>query len=268
MAFVPALIHGPGAFVPRGGMGAIPALLKRRAEDSGADIRCNARVTAVMTRSGRVSGVTIEGSDTIECDAVISNVHSIGTYEHLVEGIPASVRRRLRKLPLQSPGLCVYLSGHGQPSESYLRFMIDGSGVTLAVAPAPGHRTNRSDRFPIRLIKPIAHRDAERLGEAGQMAEIRKMVAQPWWQDGLSDFSIVGKRTPRLWGRDMSLYRDSMNPAMSRGLMLRGRMRHRSPWMRGLYLAGASTHPGQWVSFCAVSGILAAEAAHADFVSR
>jgi phytoene dehydrogenase-like protein len=66
----------------------------------------------------------------------------------------------------------------------------------------------------------------------------------------------------------MHLYRDSMNPVMTRRLMLGGRIAHRSPWVKGLYLAGASTHPGQWVSFCAISGILAAELLHSDHAGR
>jgi phytoene dehydrogenase-like protein len=41
--------------------------------------------------------------------------------------------------------------------------------------------------------------------------------------------------------------------------MRQGRVAHRSPYVRGLYLAGSSTHPGQWVSFCMISGILAAD---------
>jgi phytoene dehydrogenase-like protein len=55
-----------------------------------------------------------------------------------------------------------------------------------------------------------------------------------------------------------------MNPVMTARLMRRGRVSHRSPWVRGLYLAGSSTHPGQWVSFCAISGVLAADCLHED----
>jgi phytoene dehydrogenase-like protein len=49
-----------------------------------------------------------------------------------------------------------------------------------------------------------------------------------------------------------------MNPVMTARLMRRGRLPHRAPGARGLYLCGSSTHPGQWVSFCAISGVLAA----------
>jgi phytoene dehydrogenase-like protein len=41
--------------------------------------------------------------------------------------------------------------------------------------------------------------------------------------------------------------------------MRQGRLAHRSPHARGLHLAGSATHPGQWVSFSAISGILAAD---------
>ena len=62
----------------------------------------------------------------------------------------------------------------------------------------------------------------------------------------------------------MGLYRDSMNPVMTAKLMREGRLPHRVPGVKGLYLAGASTHPGQWVSFCAISGILAARCLKQD----
>ena len=52
----------------------------------------------------------------------------------------------------------------------------------------------------------------------------------------------------------------SMNPVMTARFMRQGRIPHASPVADNLYLAGSSTHPGQWVSFCAISGILAADA--------
>jgi phytoene desaturase len=270
MAFVPALIHHAGAFVPQGGMRSIPDTLKKRAEQCGANIRCDARVRRIVTDNRRVTGVEIEPDGLVACDAVVSNYHGVGTYEDLVEGVPEAVRERVRALPLQSPGLCAYVSARGRASESYLRFRLDETGMpTLAVCPAAtAVATNAASRFPMRLIAPMDHETAVQLGEAGQSDELQKMLEQTWWKDGLMDVQVVACRTSRQWGRDMHLYRDSMNPVMTRRLFLEGRMRHRSPWIRGLYLAGASTHPGQWVSFCAISGVLAAETLHADTARR
>jgi phytoene dehydrogenase-like protein len=55
-----------------------------------------------------------------------------------------------------------------------------------------------------------------------------------------------------------------MNPVMTTRFMRAGRLAHRSPYVKRLYLAGSSTHPGQWVSFCAISGILAADCLRED----
>jgi phytoene dehydrogenase-like protein len=70
---------------------------------------------------------------------------------------------------------------------------------------------------------------------------------------------VLHVRTPAEWGAEFGLHRDSMNPVMTAAFMRAGRLAHRSPYMRGLHLAGSSTHPGQWLSFCAISGILSAD---------
>jgi phytoene dehydrogenase-like protein len=146
--------------------------------------------------------------------------------------------------------------------------MIDAdSMVTLAVSPAAA-QPQQDAKVPLRLIAPMDHRLANQLDDGAQAERIRQLLDQSWWRDGLTDVELAASRTSRQWGSEMNLYRDSMNPAMNRRLFLQGRMRHRSPWVRGLYLAGASTHPGQWVSFCAISGVLAAEALHEDAAHR
>jgi phytoene dehydrogenase-like protein len=55
-----------------------------------------------------------------------------------------------------------------------------------------------------------------------------------------------------------------MNPVMTAQLMRKGRLAHRSPSIKNLYLTGSSTHPGQWVSSCAIAGILAADCLNHD----
>jgi phytoene dehydrogenase-like protein len=265
MAFIPALLHRVGAFLPTGGMRVIAPLLASRAASSGVEIRYRTPVSKVRSENRRVTGVELQDGSIVSCDAVVSNYHGIGTYDEMVD-VPERVRTRLRKQPLQSPGMCAYVSAGGEPGGSYLSFRLDAEKrVRLRVSPAAVDPRSRSDaRFPIRIITPMQHEHAMSAGEAGQISELQRMVNEPWWRHGLSDVEVVESRTVRGWGEVMNLYKDSMNPAMTRSLMLRGRIAHRSPWVRGLYLAGASTHPGQWVSFCAISGILAAEALHED----
>ena len=60
------------------------------------------------------------------------------------------------------------------------------------------------------------------------------------------------------------LYAVNFLTVMTAAFMRAGRVAHRCSWVRRLYCAGSSTHPGQWVSFCAISGILAADCLRAD----
>jgi len=117
---------------------------------------------------------------------------------------------------------------------------------------------------PARLLGPMDFVEAERLGEQGQREYLSQLLDEHWWRDKIDDFRVLATRIPAQWGTEFHLYRDSMNPVMTAQFMRSGRFAHRSPYVRGLYLAGSSTHPGQWVSFCAISGILAANCLTAD----
>ncbi len=99
---------------------------------------------------------------------------------------------------------------------------------------------------------------AERMSVEEQHNYLDELVAERWWREGVEEFRVLATRVPSEWGAQYNLYRESMNPVMTAGFMRAGRLAHKSPYARGLYLAGSSTHPGQWVSFCAISGILAA----------
>jgi phytoene dehydrogenase-like protein len=70
---------------------------------------------------------------------------------------------------------------------------------------------------------------------------------------------VVASRVPSEWGATFHLWRDSMNPTMTAEFMRKGRLAHKSPAADNLFLCGSSTHPGQWVSFCAISGVLAVD---------
>ena len=108
------------------------------------------------------------------------------------------------------------------------------------------------------------YQEAQGLGPAGQREYLEKLLGEKWWRGGIEEFRVLSARTPAGWGQEYTLARDSMNPVMTAKFMREGRLAHRSPDLRGLYLAGSATHPGQWVSFCAISGILAADCVRED----
>lgn len=266
MAFVPGLLHHIGAYYPTGGMQAIAALLEKTAVAVGVTIRYGTRVTAIRTASRTVTGVQTAAGEFLPAGAVISNTNGIGTYTELVENFPLSRQASLEKLPLQSPGVCVYLAVKGRNPPYYIRFKLRGPGCTAFVQPGllePG--LAQDGWYPARLIAPLDHATAAALGPAGQHRLMDELLADPWWQANIDAYRVLHRRTTVEWGQEYTLYRDSMNPVMTARFMLKGRLAHRSPWVRGLYLTGSSTHPGQWVSFCAISGVLAADCLAHDY---
>src|SRR5262249_22656339 len=118
--------------------------------------------------------------------------------------------------------------------------------------------------FPARLLGPMDYQQAQKAGAEGQLEYLERLLRERWWQEGITEFRVLEKRTPAGWGAEYFLARDSMNPVMTAKFMRQGRLAHRSPDLSGLYLAGSATHPGQWVSFSAISGILAADCALED----
>jgi phytoene desaturase len=266
LAFVCGLIHAAGAWYPVGGIGVIPRLLAETAARAGVVFRYGSRVTAIRCENGRAVGVET-GGEFVAADAVVSDYSGIGTYLELVGITPPAERERLRKLPLQSPGVCAYLAIKGDVRPPYLRFLLPDNGelCRLLIRPAVVDPACARDGWqPARLLAPMPYAEAERGGPDGQRAYLERILAEDWWRAGVEEYRVVATRIPAEWGQRYFLYRDSMNPVMTAAFMRAGRMPHKSPWVRGLYLAGSSTHPGQWVSFCAISGILAADRLRED----
>ena len=265
MAFVPSLFHGVGAYLPRGGMRAVAQLLTATALAAGVAIRYGTKVAAIQAPHGKVAGVVTAAGEVLPATAVMSDASGIGTYVELVENFPAPEKERLQQLPLQSPGTCVYLAVRGRQPPYYVRFKLRGTGCTAFVQPGLlDPALGQEGWYPARLISPLAHAEATRLGADGQYRLMEEQLAEPWWQEGIAEYRVLHRRTTFEWGRDYNLYRDSMNPVMTAQLMRKGRLAHRSPSIKNLYLTGSSTHPGQWVSFCAIAGILAADCLNHD----
>jgi phytoene dehydrogenase-like protein len=302
MAFVSALIHQAGCFYPAKGIGSIPRVLMEAAGKAGVEFRFGTKVRTIRTANGRVRGVETEGGEFLESGTVLSNHSGVGTYLDLVDAVPQKVRKHMGSLPLQSPGVCAYLAIQGNPRPPYLRFLLPEAGrerlsrdralcapkkldtsavlagqetaassvratsrCRLLITPAAVDPTLCRDGWsPARLLGPLDFEDAERLGEGGQREYLEQLLAENWWRENVDSFRVLATRVPADWGSAFHLYRDSMNPVMTARFMRAGRLAHRSPHVRGLYLAGSSTHPGQWVSFCAISGILSADCVIGD----
>lgn len=271
LALVPGVIHGVGAYYPRKGIGAIPDALFAAAKDTGVEFRFGAKVSNIRCENAIAKGVLIAGGEFIAADAVISNV-GIGTYLQLLDedgraALPARVWNTLIALPLQSPGVCAYLAVKGEVAPPYLRFRIqdEPDGCRLLVTPSVLTPEIRRDGWSTaRLIAPMNHIRAESGGESEQKAFLAQVLAEGWWRELFDEVRVLATRIPSQWGAIYRLFLNSMNPVMTAEFMRAGRLAHRSPGIRGLYLTGSATHPGQWVSFCAVSGVLTADCVLSD----
>ena len=141
LAFVTAILHGDGSFVPVAGMGSIPLALARAATESGVEFRMATKVSAIRCHAGRAIGVTTAAGEFIEADAVISNSNGVGTYLELVhDDVPASARRQLEGLPAPvARSLCL----PGRARWAYPAILaIPSAGKRRALPPA-GHTVRR-----------------------------------------------------------------------------------------------------------------------------
>ena len=267
LAFVPALVHSVGCFYPKGGIRAIPRLLAKVAEEAGVEFRYRTRARKIHVDAGKVTGLETQEGERLGADAVLSDC-GIATYLELLEEEKSRSRKCCEKLPLQSPGVCAYLAVKGKMQPPYLRFLLPGEKERCRLLIRPGVLSPDeadNDWFPARLLGPMDYENAQMIGPQGQLRYLEKLLEEKWWQEGITAFRVLEKRTPSGWGVEYSLARQSMNPAMTAKFMRQGRLAHRSPDLCGLYLAGSATHPGQWVSFSAISGVLAADCVLEDF---
>jgi diapolycopene oxygenase len=267
LAFVPALVHSVGCFYPKDGIRAIPAVLAEAAAAAGVEFTYRTKAKKICVDAGRVKEVESTGGERFPADAVVSDC-GIATYLELLDHEKSPSRERCENLPLQSPGVCAYFAVKGPMEPPYLRFLLPGGDERCRLLIRPGvlnPEEKRDDWYPARLLGPMDHAKAQRMGPQGQGEYVEKLLEEKWWQEGITKYRVLARRTPAEWGSEYSLARDSMNPVMTAKFMREGRLAHRSPDLRGLYLAGSATHPGQWVSFCAISGVLAADCLREDF---
>jgi len=266
LAFVPALFHSVGSYYPLGGIRRISTVLAQLARDAGVRFEWNCRVQKILTQGNQVRFVRTDSGEEHPVDIVVSNHSAIGTYIDLLDH-PVKRKNEFEKIPLQSPGVCAYLAIRKGPVAPFLRFRLVSGNEPCRLFISPGVLTPEEERsgwYPARLLSPLRYADAKSGGIPGQQAYLEKILAESWWRELAGETRVVTTQIPAEWNERFHLYRDSMNPVMTAKFMRAGRMPHRSPFFKGLYFAGSSTHPGQWVSFCAISGVLAANCVMED----
>jgi phytoene dehydrogenase-like protein len=116
----------------RGGMGGLSEALSRAARDLGVEIRCEAEVTRILTRDGRVSGVALADGEECRAPVVASNADARVTFSRLLDprALPADFVAAVGRINYESASLKINVALAELPSFRAL----PGS------APGPQHR--------------------------------------------------------------------------------------------------------------------------------
>ena len=262
MAFVPSLFHCTGSYYPVNGIGVIANTLADSAIKAGVTVVKNKSVKKIIIKNGIVTGVLLNDDKIEDAEIVLCNMSAVSAYMNLLDDSPLKYKNYLQALPLQSPGLCIYLKVKTRPSSTnpYLQFKLEKNIPTTIAFVNPGVLFEQQDSYnQARIVAPLPHDVAEKMSKDDEIAIMEKLLAQTWWKKDILNYEVLHQRTSKDWGKDFNLYRNSMNPVMTASFMRKGRMPHKSRYYKGLYFCGSSTHPGQWISFCSISGILASQ---------
>ena len=88
-----------------GGPGALAEALAAAARAAGAEIRCDAEVTAITSRDGRATGVALAGGEEVAASAVVSGVDPKRTLVELADPVAVGPTMRWRAANYRTPGV-------------------------------------------------------------------------------------------------------------------------------------------------------------------
>ena len=102
----------------RGGMGGLTRALAGAAGDLGVDIRCDAEVSRILVRAGRVTGVALASGDEYRAPIVASNADARVTFRHLLGAgeLPAEFGAAVDRISYESASLKINVALAELPS--------------------------------------------------------------------------------------------------------------------------------------------------------
>jgi phytoene desaturase len=252
-----------------GGMGALVDALERLMVEEGIEVRTGARVTKILTKSGRTVGVELEDGTQEKADIVVSNLDPSFLYSKLV---PVENRKKWtdRRIAKMKPSIGTYL----------LYFSTDRRHEDVAqhtIILGERYRETLKDIFKrqvlpedpsVYLHRPTANDPGfapEGVDVFYALAPVPALEGKASWPeqgeafrevvlDLLEQTSLPGLRgvlrddfhvTPKYFQSRFDAYRGSgfsIAPSLTQSACFR--FHNRSEDLEGLYLTGAGTHPG------------------------
>ena len=261
-----------GVHFPVGGTGKLVAGLVDLIEGQGGRIRYGATVERILVEHGRVTGVRLEGGETLQADVVVSNADAAWTYRHLVA---PEHRRRWTDQKLDkarySMSLFVWYFGTNRRYDDVAhhtimlgpryRELLDDifRHKTLAedfslylhrpTATSPDMAPDGCDAFYV--LSPVPHLDAD-VDWSARAEEYRLRIErhlEATVLPGLASHVVASRlMTPTHFRDELLSERGaafSLEPILTQSAYFRPH--NKSEDVEGLYLVGAGTHPGAGV---------------------
>ncbi|MFL6183013.1 MAG: phytoene desaturase family protein [Actinomycetes bacterium] len=289
LAVIPFVEQTFGAWHIGGGLGSLADALYQRCIDRDITFRFSAPVTKIRTEARRVSGVVLEGGESLSCDIVISDADAATVYGRLLDDpLAARQARRLTRLTPSLSGFALLLALRGRtpglqhhtvlfPSNYDEEFdAIFGPTPRLPDDPAiyicsPDDDTMRPEGHEAWFVlvntppddpeRPVNSRGVN-WRDQSMVERYAKRVLELMARRGLDVRDRIlwqEARTPadiadRSWSPGGSIYGSSSNSRRSAFM----RPANRSP-ITGLFLVGGSAHPGGGLPLVGMSAAIVAE---------
>ena len=272
-ALIHALERRWGVWFPKGGTGALIRAMVKLLESLGGTLRLSTPVEAIRTANGRVSGVALQGGETLAADMVASNADVMHTYRELLCADPRgpAEAKRLARKRFSMSLFVVYFGLKGDHRGLAHHTVCFGPRYRALIAEIFGkpalaqdfslylHAPNATDpslapagHSAYYVLSPVPH-----LGTAA----IDWTIEGPRYRDRILAY-LEARHLPNL-RRDLVTsrlltpfeFRDELNSHLGSAFSLEPILTQ-SAWFRphnrddriaGLYFTGAGTHPGAGV---------------------
>lgn len=277
-----------GVWYPMGGTRAVPVALRELAEELGVEFKTGQRVVEIHRNKDRVTAISLENGERVECSAVVSNMDAVRTHRELLRGKPRAAFETRREYEPACSGVVLYLGldkryeqlahhdfvfsrdpeeefdyiyHRGEPAPDPTCYLAAPAATEAAVAPEGGEALYILVHTP--YLRP--HHDWERMLPEYRQVILDKLARTAGLTDLEDHIVVESALTPQDIHDRYAVLNGAIYGLASHGLVGGAfKPNNRSSDVEGLYLAGGAAHPGPGMPMVLMSGWIAADALDKD----